>query len=189
MNARLFFALPLPRHLRASLSELPQRWDSTERERWRWVQPNLLHLTLAFLGQRPDQETASILEAGEEASRSCAPFSLHCRGLGAFPSSRKPTRVLWAGLGQSEALSGLAQALERALLTRAILAPGKPFKAHVTLARRRPGYDRSAPPLPPDWSGHSWGSWTVPELVLFESVLAKGPPAYRRRAAWKLSAK
>jgi 2'-5' RNA ligase len=141
--ARLFFALAVPKAVRGALSEVRQSWPESDRSGWRWVEPHLYHLTLAFLGERPPQEIATILEAGRTAVVGHAPFELCCQGLEAFPSARQPERTLWAGLAPSSELKGLASSISQALQARQLWQPDGPFRAHLTLARRR---HRGAPP-------------------------------------------
>jgi 2'-5' RNA ligase len=176
----------LPKDVRRQLGEVRQQWSERDRGHWRWVEPHLFHLTLVFLGERSEAELSAILQVAKQAVSQSSPFELHCRGLGAFPSARRPSRVLWAALLPSRPLLGLVGQLRQGLQAAEIAVDTKPFSAHITLARRRPGHDRNAPPLPTIFMDKEWGAWKASELVLMDSRLGKGPPSYNHRATWRI---
>ncbi len=102
-----------------------------------WVQPQSLHVTLRFIGDVADDRVPAIVEAVQEPF-AIAPFTLSWRGLGAFPSVRRP-RAIWIGVG--EGATGLGQ-LESALAERlgGLFANERPdraaaFHPHVTVGR------------------------------------------------------
>lgn len=186
-RGNLFFALALPAPLARELAATRALWDERERQAWRWVAPELFHLTLVFLGPLEESRVGALHLAGARAASARGPFLLQARGLGAFPSSRQPTRVLWAGLLPSPPLQGLVQSLEEALRDEGFVLDGKTFQAHITLARRRRDGQRSVFPLSEGWLGKVWGEWPVEELVLLQSRLGAGPPLYQKRGLWRLS--
>ena len=102
-----------------------------------WVLPQGLHLTLAFLGEQPDDRVPGLVEAIQEPYR-LPPFAVTWRGLGAFPSRRRP-RVLWLGLtaGAPELGHLEAEIAQRcgASMPGESAADAKPFHPHLTLAR------------------------------------------------------
>ena len=61
---RLFVALELPPEVRDALAAVGAAADA---EVWRAVKPETLHVTLAFLGYRAEQEAAAIVEAMNSA--------------------------------------------------------------------------------------------------------------------------
>lgn len=102
-----------------------------------WVLPPSLHLTLKFLGEQPDARVPGFLEAIQDPYP-VAPFTVTWRGLGAFPSRRRP-RVLW--LGVTDGAGELGQLEVEVARRCGTLMPGeatedaKPFHPHLTLAR------------------------------------------------------
>ena len=142
-----------------------------------------IHLTLNFLGTvdpgRVDELAQWIgpLVAGRPR------FEVEVRGVGAFPSVRRP-QVLYADLARSRAepLIGLQAALRPALLAAGLPIEARPFKPHLTLGRARR-------PLKPDevraveawlrrWEPSVFGTQAVTEAVLMRSELGGGPPRY-----------
>lgn len=169
---RLFFALPLPPALQASLG----RWQAGHSGIDRWSRPEGLHLTLAFLGERPAGGLPALLALGAGVAGRQRAFPLATAELGTFPEGPR-ARVLWLALAPSPALEALAADLRGALVAAGEAFDAKPFRAHLTLARlRRPQPLRVLDAPPP-------AAFTADRLVLFES----GPQgSYTPQRAWNL---
>ena len=90
-----------------------------------------MHLTLAFIGELPD-ETA-VLDALEEVRFSA--FEMKLRGIGSFGD------LWWVGIEDDTVLRELAKKLRHALADAGIPFDRKRFSAHITLLRR-PVYTR-----------------------------------------------
>lgn len=80
----------------------------------RWVQPGDAHITLVFLGGRPESELDCILAAGRAAVASQTPFPLRTALLGGFPSAR-PSRVFCLGVEPDATLAAMAASLREAM--------------------------------------------------------------------------
>lgn len=102
----------------------------------RRVRPDLLHLTLAFIGNVAPERQDGIASALRPAVRAQPALRLRLDGLGQFPPSGRP-RSVWVGVsGPTGArLVGLAGAVRDALAGASVPFDGKPFRAHVTLGR------------------------------------------------------
>lgn len=85
-SLRLFFALPLPPAVRAAL----ETWQGAHPEIDRWSQPEGLHLTLAFLGERPAEGLAALEALGASVAGRHRAFPLATAGLGTFPAGVMP---------------------------------------------------------------------------------------------------
>ena len=99
------------------------------------VRPELLHFTLRFLGEIPEEAASEAAEAlsGVRFSR----FDVRVRGVGAFPSPARP-RVIWAGVRDAEKLRALAASVGSAL-DRFAAAPAGRFRPHLTVSRVKSG--------------------------------------------------
>lgn len=109
-----------------------------------------MHVTLVFLGDAVTRfgDAASRLEALVDAiDRVCAQipaFRLELGGAGGFPPRGK-VRVLWLGAKGGETLLTLQRSLETAVCETLGLDPEKrAFHPHVTMARAKPPWPRSA---------------------------------------------
>jgi RNA 2',3'-cyclic 3'-phosphodiesterase len=163
---RLFVALEVPEPVRdpldGALAEVRRRWDGL-----RWNPPEQWHLTLAFIGHVDDEvdDVVSALAPAAEAAPTRIGLTLGAPG-------RFGQRVLWMGIDDEpeDAVSTLGAATQRALSEAGLPVDDKPVHPHVTLARsRRRGGARIRPDVveavpPVD------ATWSVGELVLYESV-------------------
>ncbi len=136
---RLFVAAGLDDDLRAELARTQERLRRIG-ARVGWVKPANLHVTLVFLGNQPAGQLTELSAVLDEAVADMSPFESTVAGLGWFGSARSP-RVIWAGLrGAEELWRALHRRIVDALATRGIEAgEERPYRAHVTLGRVRPG--------------------------------------------------
>jgi RNA 2',3'-cyclic 3'-phosphodiesterase len=143
-----------------------------------WVKPENLHFTLRFLGETGAAGAARATTAMQAAATVTPSFEAACGGFGAFPTPRH-ARVLWVGMGEGAgALTGLAQALERALEHEGFARAERPFAPHLTIGRvRLRDQDwRHLPALT-----EIGGSFRVDRILLIESVLGPGGSRYASR--------
>ncbi len=101
--------------------------------------PEQTHVTLKFIGDIPEDMAGTVTECVERSVSGVGPFTLRVAGIGAFPSERRPF-VVWMGAEPADTLGMVADRLSSELAGRGIPFDGKPFKAHVTVARVRDGY-------------------------------------------------
>src|SRR5207244_8722401 len=172
---RLFFAIELPAGVQAALGRLKPKDDNRD---YRWSDPALLHVTLAFLGEQPELQLEALQRVGETAARAGRSASLRLGAAGSFGSRGSP-RVLWVGLdGDLEALSHLQARLDAALREAGFPVEDRPFRAHVTLARRRETARGGAPAGWPPQDRLSHAAFTMDHLTLFQSRLSPRGPTY-----------
>jgi 2'-5' RNA ligase len=98
----------------------------------RWVAVELLHVTLKFIGEKPEAAVAEI----EKALRSVSADGLNIsfRGYGFFPTA-KAARVFWVGIEGDARLAELAATVEDKLAGIGIAKEERAFSPHLTLAR------------------------------------------------------
>jgi 2'-5' RNA ligase len=150
----------------------------------RWTPPSRWHLTLLFLGDVPAPALAPLTAAVTPAVAGTPSLTLQLAGAGRFGSRRRPA-VCWAGVeGDVAELTALAGRLSRAARAVGLPVEDRPFRAHLTIGRWRPGRPADGD-LPDRLAGHRGPPWPVREVVLWRSHL--GPePRYDRVAAWKV---
>ena len=158
---------------------------------FKWVEPENLHLTLAFFGDAPAQALPALEKAMDQAVSGRRAFELVFGELGAFDSLERP-RVLWLGVSRgAELLKELAGALRLALDQAGLLTEqdrGRDFKAHLTLGRMRSSRRLSElkailarSPLKAEFRSR------VERLVLYESRLSAQGPVYTEVAVRNLA--
>ena len=183
-TSRLFVAVPVSDEVRSSLRGLMEAVaggsiDDRTFGQPRWVRVDGLHLTLRFLGPTLDEKQPALAGALVGTARGVAPFRIVLSGGGAFPDMHRP-RVLWIGIGEGAAqLGDLARRLEAQLAPLGWPPEGRPFAPHLTLARTDgvPGADRRADRLAELAAGLSL-SWQADRVVLYRSLLGRGPARY-----------
>jgi 2'-5' RNA ligase len=150
----------------------------------RVLDPELLHVTLCFLGNRPVEEVPAIGEALEECARGVGELSI---GAPLWLPPRRP-RALAVEV-RDDADGGLA-ALHDALAQALAKACGyeqerRRFRAHVTLSRMResPRGQVGARALPPTPAL----SFTPASVVLYRSWLSPAGALYEALAARTLT--
>ena len=121
---RLFVGLCLSEDFRSALSELQNRLRAAG-VTGQYLDPSNLHMTLAFIGEWPEDVTDTLPEVDR-------PFSVSLTHLGFFPEAK----VLWAGVEPSEQLERLAGRARRNLADCGIPFDPKKFKPHITLLRK-----------------------------------------------------
>ena len=91
-----------------------------------------LHLTLAFLGEVPQQRVPEVRRCMDAAAG--APFALEIGRPGRFRGSQGDT--LWLAVHAPQALYDLQGRLAAALRRTGFVLENRPFTPHLTLARR-----------------------------------------------------
>jgi RNA 2',3'-cyclic 3'-phosphodiesterase len=192
-TTRTFIALPVPSVLGEKLTRL-QSLLAPKIPAARWSSAPPFHMTLAFLGDVPDNDLNTVCKAVADASLPFSSCELRLEGVGAFPTAARP-RVLWAGLTAAD-LSPLFE-LQKAIVKRVTEAGYRPddqrFNPHVTLGRIRSDRRGQDPLnlttiLQPylTWSA---GTFRVGEVITFASTLTPEGPAYAQLARAPLSGK
>jgi len=139
----------------------------------RWQHRADLHMTLHFLGQVDAERVDGLMALG--ASLAPAAFPIVIDEIGHWP---KP-RVLWAGPTSIPAdLGELHARLDAGLRQQGFETDSRPYRPHLTLARRVVDDNGLRPLLPL--------TWLVREMALVESRPGNAP-LYHPVARWALS--
>ena len=183
---RLFFAVELSVEVRAGCARLAGRLEH-HLGGAKWVRPELMHITVKFLGNTPEDQVADVVEAGFAAVRGAAACRLEVAGLGAFPKPGRP-RIIWAGLrGDIQPLAEVVDRLESALEELGFPREKRGFFPHITLARARRGQRLpSMVELAAKHEDSTLGSLSVSHLTLLESELTRSGPIYTEAARFPL---
>ena len=184
---RLFVAVQPPpaavAELELAVAPLRTTWPGL-----RWTGAERWHVTLAFLGDVPEERLGELMRRLERAAARHPGTQVRVGRGGAFPSARK-ARVLCALIeGSPEAMSGLTRlAASVAAASRRAGAPppdeGRRLRPHITLARSREPADLTAPVG--TLGGFAGQQWSAGEIRLVRSYT--GPlPRYETLGSWPL---
>jgi RNA 2',3'-cyclic 3'-phosphodiesterase len=198
LRMRLFVALDIDQQIRDRIASFMLEMRGLA-PAVRWVQPESLHITLKFIGERPDVMVKDI----ENVLRgvSAAPFQLSFRGAGFFPNERS-ARVFWIGIQAETALADLAAQIERSLVPIGIEVEKRAFSPHLTLARAGNGSgapakqkgdrpNRRFTALQAKLStmaSPDFGTMDAAEFLLYRSQLSSRGAQYTKIARFALSA-
>jgi 2'-5' RNA ligase len=149
------------------------------------VKPELMHVTLAFLGTTPEERSADVAAAADTAAREVTAFDIELDRPGRFPASGKP-RVVWLAIGAgAPALLALGDSLRAELARRELAFDNKPLRAHLTVGRVREDVslvDARAVAAGVEAMRLPHLRFRADALVVFESKLSPRGPRYTPRA-------
>ena len=170
---RLFFALWPPLSVRHRLADTAQDLGTRN---GRPVAAANLHLTLAFLGA-VDPLRRRCMERAADAVEG-TPFTLALSRVGYWPRPQ----VLWLGSPATPPeLQQLVANLAAALQVCGYRPEPRPYRDHLTLARKVSGPSRTQMVEPV--------VWPVDHFCLVESVTARHGPDYQVLKSWPLESK
>ncbi|WP_254842750.1 RNA 2',3'-cyclic phosphodiesterase [Bacillus sp. MRMR6] len=170
-----FFALKLPSETKMVLGEHMDKLREIMPFS-RWVHPEDLHITLAFLGHAPLDQLESAVRNVEKAIQRVNPVKLQIDKLGTFGPINSP-RIFWAGTEDNADMQLVRERVFKACLDAGFKLETRPFKPHITLARKWIGENtfkqdllnkgQSLQPIPLEL--------TVRDVVLYQTHLQKTP--------------
>ncbi len=176
---RLFVGIEVPGELRRRMALI-----QTGVERARWVAEENIHLTLRFIGEVAEDVAGDAADA--LATVHAKPFALRVDGAGHF-ESRKRVRALWLGVERSDALLGLRERIESALVRAGLEPERRKYMPHITIAR----LNNASPGLARDWlSANAMFRavpFTVDSLTLFSSHLSREKAIHTAEAEFPLA--
>lgn len=134
---RSFVAIELPESVKRGIAEIEKTLKTyDETDIVRWVEPELTHITLHFLGDVEVLRLPQLKAALSDAVQTLSPFSTETDMLGAFPNVRSPS-VLWVGV-DSDTDAQFQQV--KSVVSEAVASFGDAqdrhdFIPHITLGR------------------------------------------------------
>lgn len=139
----------------------------------RWIAPERLHLTLAFIGSLPEPQMQRLDEALDRIR--FRPFELELNRLGVFSQ-----RTLWLGCEPNQDLDQLHQAIQTTLQALAVKVDSRPYRPHITIAySRAPLTEHLIAQLDNELIPEPM-SMQVDQFVLKNSILSNdGPPIHQ----------
>jgi 2'-5' RNA ligase len=178
MSMRCFLAIRLSQSLKNELGSFQEKLRNKGIKGFRWVNPELLHITLKFLGDLTPGQISLLEKPLQELAGKTASFYLSLKGLGAFPHKKRP-RVLWYGIkdGAAEVIH-LSMGIEN--ITKQIKLPlqqkPKEITPHLTIGRQK-----NTAPFPFEIFEQEWeckNRLYVDRFFLVKSTLYPSGPQY-----------
>jgi len=177
---RCFVAVELPKSMREEIGRVN---GSIATEGLRLVRPELMHITMKFLGDVPQGMVGKVSEALGRVR--AAPISVQVKGIGSFPG--RAVRVVWLGLNAD--FRKLHEGIECELKPLGFPPDERGFSPHVTLGRvAHPSSEMSRllGSRMATLSDLDLGSFTADRFYLKKSTLTRGGPIYENLAEFPL---
>jgi len=180
MQHRIFIAINFPENIKKELMGFQSKWPKLP---VRWVGPENLHITLAFLGYLADEELLEIIKITKEVAQRNNSFSINLKKICYGPPKKMPPRMIWAEGEKSTELGKLQKDLENSLFsapTKSLKKPEtRPYAPHITLGRIRQWEFRQIEPEErPEVNEGISLSFEVNSIEVMESDLKKGGAEY-----------
>jgi RNA 2',3'-cyclic 3'-phosphodiesterase len=193
---RLFLALDLDDAIRKKITRFVEGVHGFAPDA-RWVRPESLHVTLKFVGQKPDEELPELQRALQTIRGES--FTIGFRGYGFFPSAGTG-RVFWIAIHAGPQLASLAAAIDTQMESLGVAKEEHAFSPHLTLARRMGGsgsprkskddrrnatFERLQEKLNA-MSELDFGTMTASQFFLYRSELSAGGSKYTKLFSFPL---
>jgi 2'-5' RNA ligase len=131
---RAFVSLEPPQTVKKEIDEIQQKLKAAGLQA-HWVKPEIIHLTLAFLGSVTPDKIEPIKKIIQNIASQMNPVKLKLSQLNCFPNPIKPRIIFIKLSGKLGKLNALAIKIRQQLKKENIWFDKKPFSAHLTLAR------------------------------------------------------
>jgi len=172
---RLFIAVEISNEVREKISEVQKYLLCDE---IKVVHPELIHITLKFLGEVDESKLDEIKTALSYIT--FQPIHLKCKGVGVFPNENF-IRVIWAGVegvseGDMPRLKALADQVEKHMVALRFEKNEHNFSPHITIGRPKEQVDLSE--FLKKYKNNNFGSFRVDNIKLKKSTLTPKGPIY-----------
>lgn len=167
---RIFIGVPVQRRLQGRINRLLAPVSKGNKE-IRWVTERNRHLTLAFLGDQPDEVVEALAGEMDDVFREQPPFDAGFTAMARFPDSRGHILALVGR--EDDRLSALFKATCRFLAPFGLGPEFETFRPHITLGRIiRPRLVKTKYYEPADILLH------VDRITLYQSTLTPNGSVY-----------
>jgi RNA 2',3'-cyclic 3'-phosphodiesterase len=174
-RSHFFFAVRIPEQTKLRMQEHIEKIK--ERIPFsRWVHYQDLHITLAFLGSAPPDKLKQAENQVQVALKDEQAFTLKINKLGFFGNVDSP-RVFWADTEESKNLQSIRNKVFSACEEAGFQLETRPFRPHITLARKWKGEQPFQTELLGLWEEFQPVplSFEASEVVIYQTHLDKTP--------------
>ncbi len=171
---RFFIALEIPEQNRQEIEVIQEHLKKIIPQA-RFTDPQKFHMTIAFLGEQPEDLRQPIIEALKNAASGMGPFQITPAYLDGFPSLHR-AHILWLGVkGDMDKLFLIREKVKDGLYRLNLRLDERRFVPHIALAKMT-GF-KLAPGQEEDFQkimSLPFDPVIVSSIKLFESVADEG---------------
>ena len=187
---RVFIAIDIDEQIRKSLGHLQDELRGkadVRRGDVKWVNPEVMHLTLKFLGEIRDEQAVEVCNITRDVASQHRRFDVDVETVGCFGG--RSARVLWIGAGQHcQELLQLQAHLERQLESAGWPKEARKFSAHLTLCRiRNTKAGLKLAQMVREYESLHLGSMPADSVSVYQSELTPKGPIYTSLGNYELS--
>jgi len=181
---RTFIAVDFPEEILGKIGKIVAFFKTqTPEHALKWVDPGIMHLTLKFIGEIPENALHKVQDMMTLTLQDQHPFNLTIEGLGMYPNYRNP-RAVWLGISYDQALIKIHKKLDQELARINIPSEKRAFSPHLTVARLRRNIEtqtaRSIGETLSQFKVDTLGTVLVQDIQLYQSQLTPTGPIYTR---------
>ncbi len=184
---RFFIALEIPGESKQELSEV-QKKIKILIPKSKLVDPDKLHLTIAFVGEQPDQLKPKLIEIIKEAASKISSFTVTPSYIDGFPHLHS-ANILWMGVnGQIDQLYELRHHIKDGLEYLNLPVDERRFIPHIALVKLRDfEIDLATEDGLDKISQGEFSPITITSIKLFESIPNEGFHSHNTLAEIRLT--
>ena len=186
---RCFIAIDIGEKIRAALSDLQQQLAGSvdiKKGDVKWVRPEIIHLTLKFLGEVKDAKVVEVCNIVKDVAAGHKSFELAVESVGYF-GGRRPS-VLWVGAGENSSnLHQLQKDIEEQLALAGWPQDSREFAGHLTLCRvRNTKAGVKLAQITEDYRDFKLGIVSADSVSVYQSQLTPTGPVYTLLGNYKM---
>jgi 2'-5' RNA ligase len=177
---RLFVAIEVEEVIRKRLKECQERLRESGGD-VRWVDLENIHITLKFMGYVEEEHLNRAKDIIRQSAQGIRPFPLEFKGLGGFPTSKRPRVVFVKAEDEMGCLATMNSRLEEGFQALGIEKEDRVYEPHLTLGRVKSAKNiEKLARLMERYKDEAFGEELVSRVLLMESQLTPKGPIYTK---------
>ena len=152
---------------------MPIKKENENNSGIKWVDPEIMHITMGFLGDVEESKIQTLSEIIREEAKNFFKTKIYTNSFSGFPDKNFPNVVYLETIEKENTLPTLQKDLSNNLLKNGFIIDKKQWKPHITIARikQRTMFDLDS------WKFEKT-KISVNSIELMESVLKESGPQY-----------
>jgi 2'-5' RNA ligase len=186
---RVFIAIDIDEQIKKALGQLQEELRARaglKKGDVRWVRPEIMHLTLKFLGEVGDDRITDVCNIVKTVVSTHKCFDLNVQSVGSFGGSA--ARIVWVGTVEGSRQARLLQEdIERNLHKAGWPRETREFSSHLTLGRvKKTRAGTKLKQIIENYGACQFGVTQVDSVRVYQSELTPTGPVYTVLGSYKL---